>query len=69
MFKAQMNCHEKIVLQEKNMNEMHPFSYLASKDNEDVLCCHQCMQEEDADLFKEAIGKEIKSLKTKESLK
>ena len=42
---------------------MHPSSSLASKANNDVLCYHQVIKAEDADDFREAIGKEVDNFK------
>ena len=61
-----MDYHEKIsIIKDKTTNEPNPFSFLASKANEDGLYYHQDMQAEDSDLFKEVMGKEIKVLKDK----
>ena len=42
---------------------MHPLSCIASKANNDVLYFHEAMKAEDANDFRKAMGKEIKSFK------
>ena len=67
-FHGQMAHYETInLLPENTLNHMHPLSMMASKANNDVLCYHQAMKAEDADDFKETMGKEIQSFKDEET--
>ena len=58
-----MVYHETINSIEDEINIMHPLSYVASKANNGVLYFHQAIKAEDADDFRKAMGKEIKSFK------
>ena len=64
IFNAQIdhNCMINKLPDEK-FNEIHPFSYVASKANDDVLHYYQAMQSDDADSFREVMGIEIESFK------
>ena len=58
-----MAHHETINSIENEINAMHPLSHVVSKANNDVLFLHQAMKADDADDFRKAMGKEVKSFK------
>ena len=45
------------------LNIIHPLSYIASKVNNDILYFYQAIKAEDADDFRKAMRKEIKSFR------
>ena len=64
-FHGQMAHHETINSIDNEMNAMHPFSHVTSKASNDALYLHQAMKADDADDFRKATRKEIKSFKDK----
>ena len=51
------------MLPDDSINNIHPFSYVASIANDDVLQCYQAMKSDNANSFREAMGKEVTSFK------
>ena len=70
MFQAQMKCNEIANLfPDKTLNKHRPLTLLAPQANEDVLCYHQTMKNDDGIQFKEGMDEEIDNFKQEKIFK